>query len=136
MPVCVPQLGTQQAGALSQPPGVAMNVPGGGSEWRCHPGTGPGPMPPGAASRDTGALSSQIRLRLHCNQSLTYCKLSVLWFCACWVFLSAAGQKEGSSLPAHTGCWSSLPCQGHMPRSGRQAGFIVILHAFKNPPRE
>lgn len=62
----------------------------------------PGPVPPAAATRDTGALSSQIRLCLHCNQSLTYCKSSMLWFWVCWVFLSAAGQKESSNPPGVT----------------------------------
>lgn len=124
VPVRVPQLGTQQ--------------PGGGTEcprlWRCHPGTRPGPVPPGAAQEllleIQELLSSQIRLCLHCSQSLTYCRHSMLWFCVCWVLLSAAGWKESSSLPGYTGCCRYLPCQGHTPRAGRQAGSIAILRGF------
>lgn len=117
-------------------PGVAANVPGSGSEWRCHPGTAPGPMPPGAAQEllpeIQELLSSQIRLCLHCNQSLTYCKCSIIWLCVCWVFLSAAAWKENSSLPGYMGCWRFLPCQGV---GGKQASLLSYMdfRDIKNP---
>lgn len=113
VPVRGPQLGTQQPGSLSQPPGGANER----ARQRLRAALPiPGPLPPGAAPgaapRDTGAAQLTDKARLHCNQSLTYCKCSMLWFFVCWVFLSAAGQKESSTLPGYTGCCRSLPCQG------------------------
>lgn len=116
-------------------------VPGGGNEC---PGSGtatlPGPAT-GAAQellpKIQELLSSQIKLCLHCNQSPTYCRHSMLCFCVCWVFLSAAGWE----VPIFSVTWDAggtCHAKATLPGLGDKQPSLLSYMDFRDikiPPR-